>query len=204
MPRSISVILVLFLSGCAVLSDFHQRQQGNENSTYYTVAVESKLVLNRRLTVPAKKNRLYFQHAQILAFEDVNEFQPYCALHLHTKKDVPQAINPDEFVVHKVFQEHLFHLAGFPIGSPIRLAQLEDRDGGMTYEVVATVMDLLSEGQPDVLRMTCAAWGLPQDISNLTIQKIRQSLGDIFTLQLANKSVEPSRKIRRESEGSGY
>ncbi len=60
--------------------------------------------------------------------------------------------------------------------------------GGMTYQVLATLLELRSVNQPDVVRMTCATWGLPQDSAHLTLGQIRQSLGDIFLLEMPKRN----------------
>ncbi|NIO40864.1 MAG: hypothetical protein GTO41_12185 [Burkholderiales bacterium] len=67
-------------------------------------------------------------------------------------------------------------------------------------------MELHSETQPDVVRMTCARWGVPQELSNVTVAGIRKSLGDIVTLELADAraSVAPATKPQRRRGDAGY
>ena len=134
MLRFISVAIVLWLSGCTVLNELHQRHQGDEGSPYFRVPIDSKLVLNQALTIPAKKRRVYFQYGKPLAFWEVNEYRPWCVLRMRAKKDVPQRIVPGEFLVNDVSREHLYEIARLPV----QVAQFRSDGTDFTYEVVAT------------------------------------------------------------------
>ncbi len=181
MLRLISVTLVFFLSGCTAFNNMNQRYQGNENSEYYRVPVDSTLVLNQSLTIPIRHKRVYFQDGRPLAFYEVNEYQPWCVLRMRAKKDVAQMIAPGEFVVSEVTREHLYEIARLPI-----LVAQFDTDGGseMTYQVVATRMELTSDTQPDVRTLSCSRWSIPQDRYWVTIRDVRETLGSIFNLRL--------------------
>ena len=84
-------------------------------------------------------------------------------------------------------RQHLFDLA---LG-PVMVAGLTP-GGGMTYQVVAILLELRSVKQPDIIRMTCANWGLPQDLAHLTLGQMRESLGDIFVLELPKRNDQQS------------
>jgi hypothetical protein len=154
----------------------------NENSPYFEIPVGSKFVLHQTLTIRPYSRNVFFQNGRALPFFDVNEFIDYCALTLYAQKQAPQTVKPDTFTVTKVYREYLYQLAS----APVVLAQMfQDKDGD-TWHVLATQMELQAKDQPDVIRLTCAAWGLPQDISNVTLAGIRKSLGDVATLELAD------------------
>ena len=55
-------------------------------------------------------------------------------------------------------------------------------DGGSSPIPYATVFDLRSDTQPDVLRMTCMHWEDPTDARFLTLSEIRQALGDYISI----------------------
>ena len=173
----------------------------NENSPYFEIPVESTFVLHQTLTVPAYARNVFFQRGQVLPFYYVNEFIDYCALTLYAQKQVPQTIKPDTFVVTKVHREYLYQLAD----ASVKVAQnFQDKDGE-TWHVLATQMELQAKNQPDVIRLTCAAWGLPQDISNVTLAGIRKSLGKIATLELADiKAPRTGDSVAPQRQGSGY
>lgn len=180
MLRLIAITLVVFLSGCTAFSNFNQRYEGNENSPYYRVPVDSTLVLNQSLTIPAKQKRVYFQEGKPLAFYEVNQYQPWCVLRMQAKKDAVQTIVPGEFIVSEVTREHLHEIARLPI----LVARFEPDGSEMTYEVVATRMVLSSDTQPDVRTLSCSRWSIPQDRYWVSIRNVRETLGNIFDLQL--------------------
>lgn len=172
----------------------------NENSPHFDVPVDSRLVLNRELTVPQHQRYLYFQHGRAMNFQDVNQYLPYCAIELHTKRSTPQSIKPDTFAIHKVDRRYQYSLAR----AALEVAQIRDRGNGDPWSVIATLLELSSEKQQDVIRLVCAHWGVPQNMSYLTVADIRRSLGELFTLQLAQPGAKPPAPARRERERPGY
>jgi len=157
----------------------------NENSPYFEVPVDSRLVLRDALEVPAREDSAYFQRGRTVRWYDVNIYGTWCVLKLAAKRDAPQTIQADEFVVGKVWSERRYYLGAAP---GVRLAAMSfDRDDGETYEVMATVMRLHSPRQPEVVQLVCADWGLPQGGTYLTVHKIRRTLGDYLRLELASR-----------------
>ena len=163
----------------------------NERSPYFEVPVDSKLILNQAITIEPAQKSAYFQRGRKIPWYDVDKFSAYCALALERARDAEQTVKPGEFQVHRVFNETLFKIAkSNPTGVTTvdfkqQRAQNMRDDGGMTYEVLATVMELRSNTQPEVRRMTCANWIVPQSRLSLTVEIIRRSLGDFFSLKLA-------------------
>ena len=56
---------------------------------------------------------------------------------------------------------------------------------GPVHLTYSTTMYLESRIQPDVFRMECKRWDWPADGKFLSINEMRQALGDYFTLTLA-------------------
>ncbi|MFQ5993917.1 MAG: hypothetical protein ACE5K1_02385 [Acidiferrobacterales bacterium] len=190
----------IFIAAVSVLLAGCQTVVGNENSVYYRVPVDSTLVLTRTVMVPAKHDRIYFRKGKMLTWDQIDQYQPYCVLQLFTKKDVPQTVKPGEFVVQKVYSQTYFQLAQ---DARVHVARF-DEGGIQEYRVVVTVMELFSNSQPDVLKMKCGKWGLPQDISNVTINMIRQELAGVFSLELAEAGTPAPASGRRRETSPSY
>ncbi len=172
----------------------------NPDSPYFSIPVDSEVVLHKDVTFPAYQKDMFFQKGKTSDYAGVNQWLPYCALSVHAKTQVPQSVQADSFVVEKVVRKFLFQLAA----ADMQVAQL-DRSGFQQWQVLATVMELSSTRQPGVVQMTCAAWGLPQDISNVTLNTIRQALGEVATLKLAGtQGIRPVTGRPRDSKGSAY
>ncbi len=196
--RHLAALMAIGLAACQPI--YLKDGAPNENSPYFEVRVDSKLVLNRELTVPAQQRYLYFQHGRAMNFQDVNQYLPYCALELHTKRPGPQSVKPDTFAIHKVDRRYQYSLAR----AGLEVAQMRDRGNGDPWSVVATLLELSSEKQSDVIRLVCAHWGVPQNMSYLTVADIRRSLGELFALELAQPGARPAAPARRERERPGY
>ncbi len=183
----LGILLLLSLTACqpAYLAD----GRPNEDSPYFEVPFESKVVVRRELFAHAHSRNVFLQKGAVLAFHDVNQYEPYCVFVLHTQKPSVQAIQPDSFIVTRVRQEYYYSLAR----ANVEVAQMMQGEDGETWFVLATVMELQSPQQPDVTRLICAAWGLPQQRSNVTVRNIRGSIGDLVSLELNDRPV-PARK----------
>jgi hypothetical protein len=176
--------MLLAASWLAACETAYQNGVPNERSPWFLVPVASKLVLHRSIEVAPGQGAAYLQNGRLLPWYDVDQHGSYCALSVPARWDVAQRVSPGEFVVRRVSQRPLFTLATAE-GGALRRVATRDRDGGMTYEVLATVMDIHSERQPEVRALTCASWCLPQGRMCNTVADIRRALGPYITVELA-------------------
>ena len=179
------VLVGLLISGCST-SGQNPRWYGNESSSNFRVPVDSELVLNRELIVVPRSQRVFFQRGRVLArHHEVNRFQPWCVLRLDRSRDIEVRITPEEFAIHDVRRQYLNRVA---LLGPIQVAQRRTPGGtSAAYEVVASLMELRSERQPDVANLACTRWRRPTNTFHVTIRNIRETLGDVFSLELASR-----------------
>jgi hypothetical protein len=192
--------VAMLLAACqpAYLSD----GQPNPASVYFEIPVDSKFVLRKDVTFPPYRKDMFFQNGKLSDYSGVNRWIAYCALSLHAQRKVPFTVKADTFVAKKVSRQYLFQLAR----ASFQVAEQFDRDGFQEWRVLATVAELSSDSQPEVARMTCAQWGLPQDLSNVTLNGIRKSFGDFVQLEIADlhaPSTSPGKQSRL-SGGASY
>ena len=102
-----------------------------------------------------------------------------------------RTVTPDEILITRTVQQET-HGAYTSIAGPVRvaalslrLAQLGGGEGGAPpLQSFSTRMDLRSEKQPEIFRLTCAQWGFPGQDRHVTIAEIRRTLDGVFALQL--------------------
>lgn len=188
------LLLATLVTGCHGYYQSHI--YGNENSPYFQVPVDSMLVLTKPVTIPANTEHVFFQNNKLTPIRDVNRYLPYCEIQVSAARSSEQIIEPDEFIIFKVYQLNKFQLAKG--GSFVRAGMKDDADGE-DFEVVATVMELYSERQPHVRRLLCAAWGLPQSMSFVTVRMIREQLTGYFDLRL-QMGDQPAPKVSIPAE----
>ena len=182
-PRLAMVLLLAaWLAACETA---YKDGVPNERSPWFVVPVASKLVLHRSIEVAPGQGAAYLQNGRLLPWYDVDQHGAYCALSVPARWDVAQLVTPGEFVVRRVSQRPLFTLAAAQGGALRRVAAREGDGDGMTYEVLATVLDIHSQQQPEVRALTCASWCLPQGRMCNTVADIRRALGPYFTVELA-------------------
>ena len=71
---AVSALLIVLLAGC---QGSLLQIDVDENSRYFRIPVDSKLILHRALVVPSRSDRLYFQKGMVSQFQSVNEYLPY-------------------------------------------------------------------------------------------------------------------------------
>jgi hypothetical protein len=173
-----ALLLVALLAACETA---YKDGVPNERSTAFWVPAGSKLVLHRSMEIAPYQHAAYLQDGKLLPWYEVNQYATYCALAVQAPLEVAKRVSPDEFVVRRISHRSLFMLAAGPL---VHAAMGRDREG-MTYEVVATVMAIHSDRQPEASALTCASWALPQGLTYVTVERIRRALGSYMTLELA-------------------
>ena len=179
-------LLLLFLA--ALLWSCGTSRYYGPETPYYHFPVESRLVLNRVLEIPANWATARIQFGRVVPFGHVQEQAPHCIFEINTVREEPQRVEPDVFAITRV-QRHISPIAsrsGF-----IRAAFYFD-DGSPSQMFYKTIFTLRSARQPGVRQLTCqsdqyaAGIGIPR---HLTVPEIHQALGSVFTLELPGTAI---------------
>lgn len=174
--------LAALLSSCQTPS-----YRGNENSPYYVVPTGSRLTLSQALTIPPGELAVYMQNGRVLRNAEVLHDSPFCKFELYGLSGAARTVQPDEMVITRSAQARSRGVAALP--APRTVAALGDfmlaSNGDLpSIEAFSTQMDLRSDKQPDVFRLTCAQWGLPGEVQHVTVSDMRRTLTGLFTLRL--------------------
>ncbi len=173
------LLLTALLAGCQGLYPY------DETRYYFSVPSGSTLVLNRTLQTAPGELAIYLQDG-VPYTGAPNRMRPYCKFELRHKREQAQRIEPDSFVIARSTRHRS---AGLTPDWRLRPASLRpasllfDHDGP-TFLVYSSFFYLASERQPEVLRMTCEYWGDPATGRFLSIAQIRDTLGEVFSLEL--------------------
>ena len=151
------------------------------NSQFYSVPLGSEFVLNRDISIPADNTSAYLQYGKLVASRDVDFYKPHCKFELYTISTKARVVKPDTFVVIKIVDQR----EDVSVAAP-RYAGLGFSYGdGPLHLTYSTAMYLESNIQPDVFRLDCKRWDDPAIGEYLSINEMRDALGDYFTLKLA-------------------
>jgi len=167
-------LLCLLLSACQTAGPL------DEDSRYQVLPIGSRLVLKQELTIPAHNAGVVLQGGRVVSGgQGVNQYHPHCRLEVRDVRETVQTVAADEFVVRRArYETQTVALPGL-----MKAARLYAGDGP-GFLIFRTVLDLRSERQPHVRWLTCQQWGDPTLDQHVTIREIRQTLGEIFMLQL--------------------
>jgi len=175
------VLTMALLNGCA-----WQQQIGPE-SPYYLPPTGSQLVVNKPIAIRANKASAWLQDGEIRFFKNIDVYYPNCKFELNTVVSVKRIVKPGSFTIMHVYQEEQSMIqpqrrlaASFRLGVGVG-GILAGGDGSSPIPY-ATVFNLRSGRQPDVLRMTCMHWEDPTDARYLTLSEIRHTLGDYISI----------------------
>jgi hypothetical protein len=174
----IGIFSLLLMVGACQLASVNK----NVDSPFYPPPVGSRLILKKDLTIPAYSAAVMLQGGQVIGQHSINQYQPNCRLELNAVLPTPQTVTADEFLVTHVttnsyqVRTHDGH-DGF-VKAGLNLAS------GFSFNNYVTFMKLSSARQPQVRSLTCQQWGDPALGTQVSIQQMRETLGDFFSLEL--------------------
>ncbi|MDZ7752303.1 MAG: hypothetical protein U5S82_11675 [Gammaproteobacteria bacterium] len=186
---AILTAVVVFLAGCAAIAPDHL-----EGDSRYAIPAGSTLMLNEAIELPGRGDLLYLQHGRTLRFSSVQEVYPHCYIETRQRPEGPLRVVPTTFTITEVGRS--FHFSWLPPGGPGGIMPTSGGgsggDGGsaLSQWFYVTRMSLRpAEPSVDVYRLTCLAdrldaSGPETERHHLTVAQIRETLGDIFTLEI--------------------
>jgi hypothetical protein len=184
--RSIALVsAAVLLASCQTLS-----YDGNENSPYFVVPAGSRLTLTQALTIAPDQVGLFLQDGRVTPFAEIRKYYPHCKFELYRRVAEARTVSPDAFTISRPLQEETHSVSNaLPMYARVSLLIRADADidGGPSIRSYATRMNLRSEKQPEVFRLSCGQWGHPPDTTHVTIAEMRRALGSVFELELAPK-----------------
>lgn len=187
----VSVGLAVVLAACQTAS--YQRPV---NSPYYIIPAGSHLNLTQALTFDPDQLSVYIQNGQVLSLSRVQVYFPFCKFELNHLSDAARTMKPDELVVTKTDQyrwEGALSRTTPEAYEPkprVMLTQFGggDNPGGPPQYSFITRMDLRSEKQPEIFRLTCLRWAYPGMDEHVSIAEMRKALSPLFTLRTPTES----------------
>ena len=154
----------------------------DEDSQLYSVPLGSTFILNQEVTVQPDQTSVYLQNGKIEPVKNIDFYMPHCKFELYTISERARVVKPDSFVVVRIVDQ----IEDVSIGRPSYAGLVIARDTGPVHLTYSTTMYLESKIQPDVFRMNCKQWDEPALGKYLSINEMRQAIGDYFTLKLAD------------------
>ncbi len=178
MRQFLTALLIIAISACA------QTPARDVSSVFYTIPAGSVLRLNQPLQIAPESVSVFMQHGNLIAEPLIDRYQPYCKFELYTMSEAARQVAPDTFVIEKVVDETELTTQLTPPAARLLagLMLVSDTPSIYTY---TTHFYLHSEVQPDVYRLSCMHWEDVQDDNYLTVAQMREAMGDIFMLELA-------------------
>ena len=153
-----------------------------EDSPYATLPAGSTLVQHQDLTLPSNTFSLQFQNGQQLHNNDIDQYYANCELESRDKNSNARTIKAGSYQItrSKRYEDYTalqVMVAGIGIGIGTGIGSADV----FTY---VFSMDLQSSQNPYIIRLTCTAWGTPEDYDYLTLKIIRDTLRPLFSIKL--------------------
>lgn len=149
-----------------------------------TISSGWQLILNQDLNIPQQNAGVYLQNGKVKDETEVDLYYPNCRLEVRDPQDKAQTVQADSFTVYRVSwteDDVLLHSNQYAANGIFHISS-------PTADDYATTLYLRSEQQPDVTLLTCKHWEDPTSFAqHLSLQQIRNTLGEIFTLQPRDK-----------------
>ncbi len=170
-------LIFLLLSGSLFLSACQQDTVRPEDSPYALFPNGSILVQHEAITLPANTYDLTIQNGVITRHDGLDWREAHCLLESNTSFDSNQTLKSGEYrIIHSRRHHEETSL-------PLRMAGLMPVKGDATKIIVLT-LDLRSEQNPSIVRMTCNDWGYYFDDQFLSLNQVRATLQPLFSIRL--------------------
>ena len=173
---AIGVLVALMLTACE-----SSQTVRDEDSQYFSVSPGATFTLNTGITIQPNFTSAYLQFGNIEPVGNIDFYKPHCKFELYTISEVARQVRPDTFVVTRIVDQSEDVSVEWPRYAALAMGAY----GGPMHLTFSTAMYLESSMQPDVFRITCKRWDWPATGEYLSINEMRQALGDYFTLMLA-------------------
>ena len=134
-------------------------------------------------------SKLYFQNGRHISRGELDRWLPYCELYVFNRDkqaDYHTSVLPGQFdVAASRFNREIVNNANPQKFKSIQLASLLWRDDGPpSYILYSTTMNLFSNQQPDVKKLTCSQKASTYGEYHLTLAQIRETLGQLIELRI--------------------
>jgi hypothetical protein len=159
----------------------NSQQIRDEDSQFFSVPLRSTFTLHTEITIPPDNTSVYFQFAKVVPVSNIDFYKPHCKFELYSISEQARQVRPDTFVVTRIVDQREDVSVKWPRYAGLGLARVD----GPVHLTFSTTMYLDSGLQPDVFRMNCKRWDWPAIGEFLSINEMRQTLGDYFSLTLA-------------------
>lgn len=188
MHMRVLIYALLFVTGTAFGAEY------GPDSPYYRYPAGVTLSLTRPLAIPPEAATVRLQFGRVVPSNGVQEVEPHCIFEVDTVGEREQIVVPQKFQVTDV-RRGISTFAGLPVW-PFGLAAIRvgSRDDGLPSHIYYKTEFRLRAaeaiaGQPPVRNLTCQSnqmsAGIPiAFMRHLTLDEIRQALGDYFRLDL--------------------
>lgn len=177
-PLLVMALVGSILPGCAGI----RTDAGSEKDWYVTARPGSTVEVMQTLTAPSGA-RLNIQNGEVVPWRKVVERRPYCQFRLlrpSGQMDESFQVDAGTFTVKRVYRQKDF------VGLQPRQYAFgdgdEDFENTPSERTMATYFELASDSQPEVYQLVCARWDDPYDYNHLSLEEMRQTLGDLVRI----------------------
>ena len=171
------LLISLFIYSTLILTSCSNPAIKDFDSNLYSVPAGSTLNLNKPITIPANLARRYFQNGIAINEKDINIYYPHCSLLMNTLVDFRRTIEPTTYEIYKIVDDEEHAERSVYFASTV----ISDGEGASIIAYVSYYY-LRSNDSSDVRSLECLQWDYPAEVEYLSINEIKQSLGNYFTL----------------------
>ena len=135
----------------------------------------TKVTLKQDFPIRPDRSNEYIQGGEIRPYESIEQYYTHCKLELREIADNERIIKPQTFNVTRIYRQEEF--VGFR-----KMMLAGDGDSGLIMST--TYLFLQSEKQPDIFRLSCMRQDESFYARHVTIEEMRDTLGNLISLQL--------------------
>lgn len=166
------------LPGLLLLAACQTVPRTGDAARLFTVKPGAILRLNRAVTMPAGTATVYLQGGRLRSYAGRDLYRPNCEFMVRTVAEKPRVIQPGDFTVTRVIHGADYYASN---GMVAALGASTGFDGAPMYSFV-TELQLHSNAQPDVLRLSCSQVADYSIGEYVSLRDFKLAVGRYFTL----------------------
>ena len=153
-------------------------------SPYFFIPVGTKLIVHKKITIPANKARVYIQGGKLIPGQP-DQYHGHCWFLSWKVLEREQTIEPGVFTVtgSQKYDDYVNKKSEFQLAAKRSFTDLQLFDTRTAVKRVTT-LKIHSDKQKDIREFSCGYWDSYFDGDHLTVAEIQQVVGGLVEIKL--------------------
>jgi len=173
-----SYLKFVLLAVAILLTACQQSPVRFEDSPYTLLPTGTTLIQHQDITLPANAFDVTIQNGIIMSQDGLDWREANCLLETNNRAATSRTLKPGTYQVIRSKRHNEETML------PVSVASLQLVSGGDSSKIIFLTLELKSEQNPFITRMTCTEWSEYFNDRYLSLNQVRATLQPLFSIKL--------------------